>query len=101
MAHDAYGVALNVTDLKAGAKAAAKVRGPLDEVMAAMRSYVLRVTNYLDENEGDEAAQELGYALLAPLAAWKTTSGGRKTAAPEGDEAGDDASGEPEAPVGV
>jgi hypothetical protein len=100
VAQEAYGVALNVTDLKAGAKAAAKVRGPLDEVMAAMRSYVLRVTNYLDENEADEAAQELGYALLAPLATWKATSSGRKAAAPGGDDAGD-AAGEPETPAGV
>jgi hypothetical protein len=52
---------------------------------------VLRVSNYLDENEGDAEAQAIGRALLGPLVTWKS-AGGRKAAAPEapaGEEPGD------------
>jgi hypothetical protein len=110
VAHAAYGVALNVTDRRTEAKARAKVREPLEGFLTGLRSYVLRVANYLDESEGDEAAHALTYRLLEPLATWKSAGGsGRKGDAPEGDEGGEggeggepgDEAGEPEVPLGV
>jgi hypothetical protein len=86
--HGAYGVALNVTKRKADVEAAVKVRGPLDAFFEALRSYVLRVSNYRDENASDEAARRLARALLEPLTTWRGPAGGRKGEAPEGEGGG-------------
>jgi hypothetical protein len=90
-AHERYGAVLHLTQRKAEVQAQAKVREGLERLMAAVRSYVLRVSNYLDEHEGDAEAQAIGRALLEPLATWKS-AGGRKAAAevPVGEEPGDE-----------
>jgi hypothetical protein len=89
-AHERYGAVLHLTKRKAEVQAQAKVRGALESLLAAIRSYVLRIANYLDENEDDAEAKELGYALLGPLATWKSSGGGRRAQASDG--AGDDGS---------
>ncbi|HEU4408069.1 MAG TPA: hypothetical protein VFS43_22595 [Polyangiaceae bacterium] len=97
-AHEAYGAALNLTRRKADVNARVRVRAPLDAFLEALRSYVLRVTNFVDENKGDEAARALGRRLLEPLTAWKGRGGGRKVESPEGRGAG--GAGEREGPPG-
>jgi hypothetical protein len=82
-AQERYGEVLHLTKPKK-APSQAKVREALDRMLAAVRSYVLRVANYLDENEDDAAAQALGYALLAPITTWKSSGTGRK--APPADD---------------
>ncbi|HEU4404719.1 MAG TPA: hypothetical protein VFS43_05450 [Polyangiaceae bacterium] len=83
-AYEAYGEALQITARRAEAKAV-RVREPLDEVVTALRRYVLAVAAYADERDDDEAARALAEALLAPLAAWqsprrrKGRGGGRPT----------------------
>lgn len=88
--HERYGEALHVTKCKAAAKARVKRREALEGVLDALRSYALRVANYLDEHRGDPEAQRLGHALLEPLVTWKSSGGGRKAApageGPDGDE---------------
>lgn len=89
-AHERYGEVLHLTKPKAKAPNQVRVREALEGMLAAVRSYVLRVANYLDENEDDPAAQRVGYGLLAPLATWKKSGGGRK-APPADDSNGGDA----------
>jgi hypothetical protein len=76
--------ALQVTKLRAEVKASVRVREPLDAVIVALRSYVLRAMAHADEGDdlGDSEARELAEALLAPLVAWQV-GGGRKKAADE------------------
>jgi hypothetical protein len=95
----AYGEALQITKRRAELKASARVREPLDALVEALRSYVLRVSAHADagDDAGDPDARALAEALLAPLVDWKT-SGGRK----KGDAAdapGDEAPGD-EVPAG-
>lgn len=70
-AHREYGVALKITEAKEEAKAAAKVRAPLDAFGDALRRYALRITSYVDDEE-DEAAGALAAKLLAPLSTWRS-----------------------------
>jgi hypothetical protein len=92
-AQERYGEVLHLTKPKK-APNQAKVRDALERMLAAVRSYVLRVANYLDENEDDAGAQAVGYALLAPLATWKSSGSGRK--APPADDSNDGGAGEGE-----
>jgi hypothetical protein len=82
-----YGEVLHLTKPKK-APNQAKVRAAIERMLAAVRSYVLRVANYLDENEDDPAAQAVGDALLAPLATWKSSGGGRKNPPADGSKGG-------------
>lgn len=66
-----------------------KVREPLDSFWDAVRSYALRVASYLDEHKSDLEAQRRGYALLRPLATWKSSGVGRKAQAPAPDGQGE------------
>jgi hypothetical protein len=97
-AHREYGVALKITEAKEEAKAAAKVRAPLDAFADALRRYALRVTSYAEDEDDDEAAGALAAKLLAPLATWRTAERragrldvgeGPSPAAPEDPSAGD------------
>lgn len=104
VAHANYGAALHVTKRKAELAERVNVREPLDKFWGAVRSYALRVSSYLDEHRDDADAQQIGYALLEPLATWKKGSrGGRKARAPEapGDAgaSGDESGGVPDGPV--
>ncbi len=91
---EAYGEALQITKLRAEVKASVRVREPLDAVIGALRSHVLRVTAHADagDDAGDPEARALAEALLAPLAAWQA-SGGRKGRA-VAEEPGEQAPGE-------
>jgi hypothetical protein len=89
VAHTNYGLALNLTKRKAALAEQANVRAPLEGFWEAVRSYALRVSNYLDEHRDDPAAQQLGYALLEPLASWKSSGSGRRAKAP-GDAGGEE-----------
>ena len=93
LAHAKYGEALHVTKRKAEARVQIKVREPIERVLDAVRRYVVHVAAHVDEREGDPAAQALGYALLEPLATWKSSGGGRRAAS--GGAPGGDAGGEP------
>jgi hypothetical protein len=83
---EAYGEALQVTKRRTEAKAS--VRGPLDAVVGALRSYVLRVQTHADAGDdmGDAGARDLAEALLAPLVAWQSSGGRKKAAEGPGDE---------------
>ncbi|HEU4410872.1 MAG TPA: hypothetical protein VFS43_36805 [Polyangiaceae bacterium] len=94
-AHAEYGAALHVTEPEANPTPQVKVREPLDNFWEAVRSYALRVSNYLDENKHDPEAQKLGYALLKPLATWKSAGVGRKAQAPEAPSEDEGPGGEP------
>jgi hypothetical protein len=85
--HEAYGVALNVTERKAEAEAQVRVREALDAFIEALRSYLLRVAAYVDEHARDEEAQAIGRALLRPITTWKGQAA-RKGEPPEGDQGG-------------
>jgi hypothetical protein len=85
-AFQAYGASLRMNDLKAEAKAAVKVREPLDNFVAALRAYVLHVTTYA--SGGGAAEQALAETLLKPLATWQPKASARKgkgTAGGEGE----------------
>lgn len=92
-AHEAYGVALHVTKPKAEPTNQVNVREPLDGFWDAVRSYVLRVANHLDEHKNDAEAQRLCRALLEPIATWKSSGAGRKgqTVEAPGEEPGSEA----------
>jgi hypothetical protein len=97
VAHEAYGVALQVTKPKAEPTTQVTVREPLDNFWDAVRSYVLRVANHLDEHKNDAEAQRLCRALLKPMATWKSSGAGRKgqaAEAPSEGEAGEETGGE-------
>jgi hypothetical protein len=95
VAHTNYGLALNLTKRKAALAEQANVRAPLEGFWEAVRSYALRVSNYLDEHRDDPAAQQLGYALLEPLASWKSSGSGRKAPGDAGGEVPGGEEGEP------
>jgi hypothetical protein len=70
-AHKAYGDALGMTKPKAQAAAAAPLRVPADAVQRAMRTYVVKVSAYGDDEDVAGAAATAA-RLLAPLAAWES-----------------------------
>ncbi|HEU4404933.1 MAG TPA: hypothetical protein VFS43_06535 [Polyangiaceae bacterium] len=75
-AYEGYGEALQITARRAEAKAVT-VREPFENLVTALRRYVLSVSAYANEADGDPAAIALAETLLAPLAAWQSP-GGRK-----------------------
>lgn len=76
--HDAYGKALGLTKAKAAAPTAPSLREPLEAFLAVLRSYVVRVSDHVEE--GDEKSEALAQALLKPLAAWRTSAGSPQAA---------------------
>jgi hypothetical protein len=79
--HDAYGKALGLTKAKVAAPSAPSLREPLEAFLAALRSYVVRVSDHIDEDAPETA--ELAQQLLAPLSEWRTPAG---SAPSSGDE---------------
>ena len=70
-AHAAYGKALGVTETKEAPAAAPRVKEALDEVGAAMREYVVKVSAMVSrKNKASSATVE---ALLAPLTQWQSS----------------------------
>ena len=98
-AFEAYGEALHVTRRRAKIKATARLREPLDALLSALRSYVLRVTAHADEadDRGEPEALALADALLEPLVAWRAGSG-RKVKGEPADEPAPEPKGEPAPP---
>ena len=76
-AHEEYGAALGVTAERAAEPAAPNVQEPLLAVRNAIRTYVLRVLAYADEQD-----PALVDALLAPLATWESRGGARGARVP-------------------
>jgi hypothetical protein len=74
-AHQAYGKALGITSVKAGAPPVASLREPLDALRSAIKSYVLAVIANAPEDETEAAA--FRDDLLAPLAELQSSGGGR------------------------
>lgn len=75
---EAYGAALRMSERKAEAKTASKVREPLDRFLAALRGYVLHAATHASAGGEGSPEQELAAALLAPLANWPSKGGARK-----------------------
>jgi uncharacterized protein DUF6261 len=88
-AHDAYGVALNLTTARAELKAQVNVREPLLRFADALRNYAMIVAAHAADAPDDPEAAALAEALLAPVTKWQATGGARKgkpAPAPEGDD---------------
>jgi hypothetical protein len=75
-AHEAYGKALGVTKSKPEPSDPPEVRKALDTFTESLRSYVVQVVAFADA--GGPQAAKTGQTLLAPLAAWRSTSGTSK-----------------------
>jgi hypothetical protein len=71
-AHSAYGKALGVTEVKeAPAAATPNVKQALDDVAAALREYVAKVSAMASKKK--KGSTETVDALLSPLTAWRST----------------------------
>lgn len=70
-AHAEYGEALGITKTPETPDAGANLRDRLKAFQQALRTYVVRVTAHVDDD--DAASNELATLLLAPLARWETT----------------------------
>lgn len=68
--HANYGAALGITAEKA-APVTAAIRDHKNELMDAIRTYVVRVSGHMDAD--DPASVEMTEALLRPITAWQTS----------------------------
>jgi hypothetical protein len=78
-AHNAYGLALGMTAPQSTAPSPLGLRPALDRFSAALRTYVVKVTGTVEDDEPD--TKELADKLLAPLAAWDVGPAGKGSAA--------------------
>lgn len=68
-AHAAYGVALGITEEKAADPQQPTMRSRRDELLDAVRSYVLKVSAFADSD--DTALRALSERLLRPIVEWE------------------------------
>jgi len=76
-AHAEYGEALGITKAPEKPDVAANLRDALNAFLNALRTYVVRVSAHVDEDDADSS--ELATRLLQPLTRWQSpkTSGGQ------------------------
>ncbi|WP_437563640.1 hypothetical protein [Sorangium sp. So ce542] len=92
-AHEAYGAALGITSPVEGAEVeVTNVRAALDELVDALRTYVVRVSGMVSKR--DPRKTEIAQQLLAPIENWRPAAARGKAAETPAEAPGAEPSGE-------